>query len=358
MNLRSLFGSLGVIGGIVLLLIAVNLCFYTVSEQEQVIITQFGRPVGEPVREAGFHFRVPFVQAVNRLDRRILEWDGRAAEMPTRDKLYIVVDTFGRWRISNPLQFFTRLRDERSALSRLDDIIGSEVRNAVAKHDLIEMVRTTKDRKPLVDTLLTADDAKAAALLPIALGRTALEAEVVKQAAPKLKDFGIELIDVRFMRINYNARVSAKIHERMISERQQIASRFRSEGEGEAAKILGTKERELKRIESEAYREVQKVRGEADARASEIYAAAYGTNPQAADFYRFLRTMEAYQKTFNRDSTLILSTDSDFLRYLKSPTPPGPGEGMPGPRLEGMGPDGRRFRGDEPPRLMRQPTPR
>ena len=321
MKLRALFGSLWAIAAILLLVIVANLCFYTVSEQEQVILTQFGKPVGQPVRDAGFHSRLPFIQVVNRIDKRILEWDGRASEMPTRDKLYVVVDAFGRWRIGNPLQYFTRLRDERSAQSRLDDIIGSEVRNAVAKHDLIELVRTSKDRKPVVDTSLTADDPKAAVLLPIALGRTAIEAEVVGQAAPKLKDFGIELIDVRFMRLNYNARVSSKIHERMISERQQIASRFRSEGEGEGAKIAGNKERDLKRIESEAYREVQKIRGEADARATEIYARAYGGSPESAEFYRFLRTMETYQKTFNRDSTLILSTDSDLFRYLKRTQP-------------------------------------
>ena len=331
MNLRALFGSLSVVAVIILLIIAANLCFYNVSEQEQVILTQFGKPVGEPVRNAGFHTKLPFVQAVNRIDKRILEWDGRPSEMPTRDKLYIVVDTFGRWRISDPLQFFTRLRDERSAQSRLDDIIGSEVRNAVAKHDLIELVRTSKDRKPVVDALLTADDPKAAVLQTITLGRTALEAEVVKQAAPKLKDFGIEVIDVRFMRINYNANVSTKIHERMISERQQIASRFRSEGEGEAAKITGNKERDLKRIDSEAYREVQKIRGEADARATEIYASAYGGSPEAGEFYRFLRTMDTYQKTLNRDTTLILSTDSDLFRYLKRTQPTNVPAALPKP---------------------------
>jgi modulator of FtsH protease HflC len=216
----------------------------------------------------------------------------------------------------------------------------------VAKHDLIEIVRTTKDRKPVVDTLLTADDAQAATLPPITLGRAALEADVVRQAAPKLKDFGVELIDVRFMRINYNARVSSKIHERMISERQQIAARFRSEGEGEGAKILGNKERDLKRIESEAYREVQKIRGEADARATEIYAAAYGASPEAADFYRFLRTMDTYQKTLARDSTLIFTTESDLFRFLKHS---GPDPSLPEPR---------RFRPEEPPRLMRQPPAR
>jgi membrane protease subunit HflC len=326
MNLRPLLGSVSFVVLLIVLIVAANLCFYTVSEQEQVIITQFGKTVGEPVRGAGFHSKLPFVQAVNRIDKRVLEWDGRASEMPTRDKLYIVVDTFGRWRINDPLQFFTRLRDERSALSRLDDIIGSEVRNAVAKHDLIEMVRTSKDRKTVVDTTLTPEEAKSAGLLPITVGRTAIEAEVVKQAAPKLKDFGIELIDVRFMRINYNTRVSSKIHDRMISERQQIASRFRSEGEGEAAKILGNREQELKRLESEAYREVQKIKGEADARATEIYARAYGSSPEAGEFYRFLRTMETYQKTLRSDTTLILSTDSDLFRYLKHSVPTnGPG---------------------------------
>jgi len=317
MKTIAVLGSLSFIAVLLVLLVAAYLCTYVVSEREQVVITQFGKPIGEPVQDAGLHFVVPVIQSVNRIDKRILEWDGRASEMPTRDKLYIMVDTFGRWRISDSLQYFTRLRDERSALSRLDDIVGSEVRNAVAKHDLIEMVRTTKNRTPAVDPTLSPEGSPVGALPPIALGRAALEAEVVKLAAPKLKDFGIELIDVRFMRINYNPRVSSKIHERMISERQQIASRFRSEGEGEAAKITGNKEREMKRIESEAYREVQKIRGEADARATEIYARAYNSSPEAIDFYGFLRTMETYQKTLGSDVTLILSTDSDLFRYMK-----------------------------------------
>lgn len=322
MSLKRLFGSLTVIGLLVLAVIVASLCCYVVSEQEQVILTQFGRPVGEPISQAGLHFKLPLIQTVHRIDKRILEWDGRPSEMPTRDKLYIIVDTFGRWRISQPLQYFTRLRDERSALSRLDDIIGSEVRNAVAKHDLIEIVRTTKDRKPTVDPALLPEAGAGNVLLPISVGRTAIEAEVVKAAAGKLKDFGIELIDVRFKRINYNPRVSAKIHERMISERQQIAARFRSEGEGEAAKILGNRERDLRRIESEAYKEVQRIRGEADAKAAEIYARAYGSSPEAAEFYRFLRTLETYRRTLTNDTTLILSTDSDLFRYLKTAVRP------------------------------------
>ncbi len=321
MKLSSLLRSITAVVVLVVLIFLANICCYIVSEQEQIILTQFGKPIGGPTRDAGMHSKLPFIQTVNRIDKRILEWDGRASEMPTRDKLYVVVDTFGRWRISDPLQFFTRLRDERSALSRLDDIIGSEVRNAVAKHDLIEIVRTTKDRKPVADAQLNPDAGQSNVLLPIALGRTAIESEIVKLAAPKLRDFGIELIAVRFVRINYNTQVSSKIHERMVSERQQIASRFRSEGEGEAAKIIGTKERDLRRIESESYREVQKIRGEADARASEIFARAYGGSPAAAEFHGFLRTMDTYRKALSNDTTLILSTDSDLFRYLKHATP-------------------------------------
>lgn len=322
MPLTSLLRSVGIVIVIVLLIIAANLCFYNVSETEQVILTQFGKTVGQPVNEAGIKFKMPFIQTVNRIDKRILEWDGRASEMPTRDKLYIVVDAFGRWRINDPLQFFTRLRDERTALSRLDDIIGSEVRNAIAKNDLIEIVRTDKSRKPAADAAPADDAGQINRLLPITLGRTAIEKEIVEKSAPKLKDFGIELIDVRFMRVNYNPGVSAKIHERMMSERQQIASRFRSEGEGEAAKIIGSKERDLRQIESESYRQVQVIKGEADAKASEIYARAYGGSPEAAEFHQFLRTMEAYRKMFDKDTTLLLSTDSDLFRYLKQASIP------------------------------------
>lgn len=322
MPLTSLLRSVGIVVVIVLLIIAANLCFYNVSETEQVILTQFGKTVGQPVNEAGMKFKMPFIQTVNRIDKRILEWDGRASEMPTRDKLYIVVDAFGRWRINDPLQFFTRLRDERSALSRLDDIIGSEVRNAIAKHDLIEIVRTDKNRKASADAAPADDAGQINRLLPIALGRTAIEKEIVEKSAPKLKDFGIELIDVRFVRVNYNPGVSAKIHERMMSERQQIASRFRSEGEGEAAKITGSKERDLRQIESESYRQVQVIKGEADAKASEIYARAYGGSPEAAEFHQFLRTMEAYRKMLDKDTTLLLSTDSDLFRYLKQASIP------------------------------------
>ncbi len=319
MPLSNALRSFGVVAIFVIAFIGFQLCTYTVNEYEQAILTQFGKPVGQPVTTAGLHFKLPFIQTVHPIDKRILEWDGHASEMPTRDKLYIIVDTFGRWRIKDPLKYFITMRDEHSAQSRLDDILGSEVRNALAKHDLIEIVRTDKDRKPVLDETLAA--ATTGNPFPvIKLGRAALEHDVVKEASPKVEQFGVELLDIRFMRINYNQRVTTKIYERMISERQKIASRFRSEGEGEAAKILGNKERELRKIESEAYREVQKIRGEADAKAASIYAAAYNATPEAAAFYQFMRTMESYPAVLS-GSTLILSTDSELLRFLKTTTP-------------------------------------
>ena len=295
---------------------------YTVNEIEQVIITQFGKPVGDPVTAAGLKMKVPFIQEVNSIDKRILEWDGSPTDMPTKDKLYISVDLFARWRITDPLQYFLRLRDERSAQSRLDDILGSETRNAVAKHELIEIIRTTKDRVPLQDaTLADPNNAAVGTLVPIHKGRRQVEAEIFAAAAPKVRVFGIELLDIRFKRINYNASVQPKIYDRMISERRQIAERFRSEGNGEAARILGNRERDLNRIQSEAYRRVEEIRGEADARATAIYASAYNQSPAAVQFYEFTRTMEAYKSIIAENTTLILSTDSELFRFLQGMTP-------------------------------------
>jgi modulator of FtsH protease HflC len=256
---------------------------------------------------------------VNLIDKQILEWDAQRSEMPTRDKLYISVGMFARWRITKPLEYFRRLRDERSAQSRLDDILGSETRNAIAKHDLIEVIRTTKDRKPLVDETLspqTGGYGTIGVLQPIQKGRTAIEHEIRDAAKAKLAELGVELLDVRFKRINYNPSVVEKIYERMISERQQIASRFRSEGEGEAAKILGDRERDLSVIESEAYKSVQQVRGEADAKATAIYAAAYSQTAEARGLYAFVRTMDTYKKVLSENDTLVLSSRSDLYRFL------------------------------------------
>ena len=317
-----------VIGSVVALGVAIYILMgsiYTVNEVEQMIITQFGKPVGEPVTSAGLKMKIPFIQEVNPIDKRVLEWDGPPSDMPTKDKLYIQVDLFARWRITEPLQYFLRLRDERSAQSRLDDILGSETRNAVAKHELIEIIRTTKDRIPLRDALLT--DAEQAldmgALVPIQKGRKLVEQEIFAEAAKKVEVFGIELLDIRFKRINYNESVRPKIYDRMISERRQIAERFLSEGNGEAARIRGNRVRDLNKIQSEAYRQVEEIRGVADAKATEIYANAYNQSPESAEFYEFTRTMQSYRHIIAANTTLILSTDSDLFKFLKEMSPTG-----------------------------------
>ena len=315
--MKKVLGSIGILLLIVVAFVMMSMA-YTVPETEQVIITQFGKPVGEPVTTSGLHFKAPFIQEVTRIEKRILAWDGRPNEMPTKDKTYIVVDTFARWRIKDAKQYFLRLRDERSAKSRLDDILGSETRNAIAKHELIEVIRTTKDREPTLDATLIDAPGSIGVLYPIAKGRAKIEAAIFGKAATKLADFGIELLDVRFKRINYNESVRERIYERMISERQQIAERFRSEGAGEAAKILGKKERDLLKIESEAYKSVQQIRGEADAKATQIYAEAYNQNEDSVAFYEFIKTMESYQQMLGADSMLILTTDSDIFRFIKN----------------------------------------
>jgi modulator of FtsH protease HflC len=294
-----------------------------VSEVEQVIITQFGKPVGQPVTTAGLKLKLPFIQEVNPIDKRILEWDGNPSDMPTKDKLYISVDLFARWRIIDPLQYFLRLRDERSAQSRLDDILGSETRNAVAKHELIEIIRTTKDRVPLRDAMLTdpGQSQDVGSLVPIQKGRKLVEKEIFDAAAEKVHVFGIQLLDIRFKRINYNESVRPKIYDRMISERRQIAERFLSEGNGEAARIRGNRVRDLNKIQSEAYRQVEEIRGLADAKATEIYSGAYNQSREAVEFYEFTRTMQAYKAIIGKDTTVVLSTDSDLFKFLKGISP-------------------------------------
>jgi len=310
---------------------------YTVSEVEQAIITQFGKPVGSPVTTAGLKLKLPFIQDVNPIDKRVLEWDGSPSDMPTKDKLYISVDLFARWRITDPLQYFLRLRDERSAQSRLDDILGSETRNAVAKHELIEIIRTTRDRVPLRDSLLTDEERRQdiGSLVPITKGRALVEREIFSAAAEKVRVFGIELLDIRFKRINYNESVRPKIYDRMISERRQIAERFLSEGNGEAARIRGNRLRDLNKIQSEAYRQVEEIRGLADAKATEIYSAAYNQSPEAVGFYEFTRTMQAYRLMIAEGTTLVLSTESDLFKFLKG-MDPDVGAGLPrnGPAID------------------------
>jgi membrane protease subunit HflC len=323
-------------GGVLVLVLAavfvgvlvISLSVYTVDQTEQVIITQFGQPVGEPITEPGLHFKLPFVQTVNTLDKRFLEWDGAPVAIPTRDKTYIHVDTFARWRIDDPKTYFVRLHDERSAQSRLEDILGSETRNSIAKHDLIEIVRTDKNREPLKDESLKGGATGVIGVLPkIQFGRQKIEDEIKTAAVQKLAGFGITVLDFRIKRVNYNPDVLDRIYQRMISERLQIAQRFRSEGEGESARIAGQRERDLNEIQSNAYRQVQQIRGESDAKASEIYAKAYTQDPQAAEFYTFLKTLDTYRKIFTKDSTIVLSTDSELFQLLKRVAPkasPGP----------------------------------
>jgi membrane protease subunit HflC len=293
--------------------------FYTISMTEQVIITQFGKVRGSTINEPGLHFKTPFLDTVNRFDKRILEWDGRPSPMTTRDKQYLEVDTFARWRITDPLQFLIRMRDERSAQSRLDDIIGSNTMSTVANHDLIELIRTDKDRK--VNPAALPAGTEAAPLISIREGRIAIEELILKQAQPVVKEFGIEILDVRFKRLNYSPGVLEKIYDRMISEREQIAARFRSEGEGEAARISGTRALELNKITSEAYRKIQEIRGASEAKASAIYSEAFASSPKAAEFYAFQKTLETYSKTAGPDTTVVFSTGSDLFRLMKTVTP-------------------------------------
>ena len=296
---------------------------YTVDQTEQVFITQFGKPVGKTINsdpannQAGLHWKVPFIQQVNRIEKRVLEWDGPAAEMTTRDKLYVSIDNFARWRIFDPQLYYTKLRDERGALSRLTDIIGAETLSVIASHDLIEVIRSDKSRKPARDEALAAANSNLGVLAPIQFGRGALDAQILAAAQPIVRTWGIELLDVRFKRINYKAGVIDKIYARMASERNQIADRFRSEGAGEAAKIIGRKERDLLSIQSEAYRKEQEIKGKADAQATAIYSQAYNSSPSAADFYQFYKTLETYRKTLDKDTTTIFTSNSDLFRLFK-----------------------------------------
>lgn len=303
---------------VILLLLAavvlINSTAFLVYEWDQVIITQFGEPVGDPINTPGLKFKLPFIQKIHRFDKRFLEWDGVVEELPTKDKVFIEVDTYARWRISDPLLFFQRLRNELGAQSRLDDILDGEARKAIAKHNLIEVIRST-NRQPVVDeTVLDL----AGELGEIRYGRERIREEVLAAGQSRTSDLGIEVLDVQFKRINYGPQVLQDVHARMISERQRIADRFRSEGQGERAKILGDMERELKRIRSEAYRQAEEIRGRADAEATEVYASAYDQSADSRSFFEFLKTMETFESTVDPDTWLLLSTDGDFYRYLKS----------------------------------------
>jgi len=303
-----------IIVAVLVALILIGNSFYTVREYEQVIITQFGKPVGDPVTTPGLKMKIPFIQKNLRFEKRFLEWDGDPNQLPTKDKRFIWVNTYARWRISDPLLFLQRLRDERGAQTRLDDILDGETRNAIANYDVVEIVRST-NREPIPDDLLSGDETN---LEQIQNGRGTIRDEILRNAQSRTSDLGIEILDIQFKRINYVDEVQRKVYERMISERRRIADRFRSEGEGEASRIRGEKDRELLRIQSEAFRTAQGIKGKADAEATAIYAGAYDRNAQSRSFFEFLKSMEAYEIAVDKESTLILSTEGDFYRYLKS----------------------------------------
>ncbi|MEP7078488.1 MAG: protease modulator HflC [Chthoniobacterales bacterium] len=290
---------------------------FVVHQYETVIVTRFGKAI-RTEKTAGLKVKIPFIDRINRFDNRILAWDGPPTECPTKDKLYLIVDCFARWRISDPLLYYNRLNDERSALSRLDDILGSETRTAVATHDLVEIIRVTKGRQPERDPELEKSGTILPSSIPdIELGRGAIEKQITERTRQKIADFGIELLDERFKRSKYNPAVAAKIIERMSSERHQIASKFRSEGRGEAANISGQKESEVASITSSANRDALKIEGEADAEAARIYTGAY-SSPDAQDLYLFLRSLEVAKTSFEHDTTAVISTNSDLGRILKT----------------------------------------
>jgi len=306
-----------IIGGAVGLvaIITVYSTLYTVSETEQVIITQFGEPMGRAITNPGLHVKIPFTQEVNVFEKRWLEWDGNANQVPTRDKKYIWVDTYARWRIADPLLFFQRLHDERGAHSRLDDIIDGETRNVIANHNLIEVVRTSNrafEQAEEIEDVMEAEEMR-----KVELGRDKITRLILERASKVVPDYGIELVDLQVQRVNYIETVQAKVFDRMISERKRIADRHRSEGQGKSAEIRGKKERELKVIESEAYRKTAAIMGRGDAEAASLYAAAYN---QDKELYKFVRTMETYRTAIDKDTWLVLSTNADIFRYMQSPS--------------------------------------
>ncbi|MCK4389708.1 MAG: protease modulator HflC [Desulfobacterales bacterium] len=306
---------------IVPVIVALLLAFggvYTVDETQQVILTQFGRAVGEPKKDPGLYFKIPFIQNVNYFPRNLQEWDGDPGQIPTLDKTFIWVDTFARWKIVDPLKFFQTVNNVTGALGRLDDIIDPAVRNFITSYPLLETVRRTNRELDTFEPGMEREDIGERRQLGIVkVGREKISKGIMDQAQPKLAKFGIELVDVKIKRLNYVEEVQRSVFGRMIAERKQIAEKFRSEGKGEARKIEGEKEREMKRITSEAYKTAQVIKGKADATATKIYAEAYGLDP---DFYSFVNTLDMYRETLDKESSLILSTDSEFFKYLKGYT--------------------------------------
>jgi len=296
---------------IVIGLIVLTNSIYVVDMTEQVVVTQFGKPIGDPIIAPGLHMKVPFIQRANYFEKRVMEWDGNPSQIPTKDKKYIRVDTFARWRIVDALTFMQSVSNELGAQARLDDIIDAAMRDNVTNEILLEVVRNTDRELPVSDL----DVQRAVVEDSVLVGRTTITERVFTQASEQMPRYGIELVDVQIKRINYVEEVRQNVYERMISERKRIAEQYRSEGQGQSAEIRGQKEKELDRIHSEAYEIAEEIRGQADGEATEIYAAAYGRDP---DFYQFMRTLESYSETIDEESSLILTTDSEYFRLLQS----------------------------------------
>jgi membrane protease subunit HflC len=303
-----------IVAAVVFLIVLFQSAF-VVQEYEQVVITQFGKPVGDAIVTPGMKFKVPFIQTANFFDKRYLEWDGDANQVPTKEKKYIFVDSYARWQITDPLQFYKRLNNERGAQSRLDDILDGETRDNVANHKLEEAVRTS-NREP--EETGKISELIEDSLVEITVGREKIQNMIQESANDRTQELGIEVLDFRFKRINYIEEVRKQVYERMKSERFRIADKFRSEGQGEASRINGEKERELKTIQSEAYREAEEIKGRADAEAASIYANGYDKNARSRELYSFLKSIETFEKTFDNQTSIILSTDSDLYKYLKS----------------------------------------
>lgn len=310
MKAKWIIIALVVVIGIVL----VSSSAFIVNETEQVVITQFGKPVGNAITEPGLYFKVPFTQTVNSFEKRYMEWDGDPNQVPTKDKKFIFVDTYARWHISDPLQFFKRMTNERVAQSRLDDILDGETRNYIASNNIEEAVRTS-NRSPIQPD--TSQGFTKDSLAKIFVGREDIQNQILAAANLETAELGIEILDFRFKRINYVEEVQTQVFERMKSERFRIAEQFRSEGQGEASRINGEKERDLKKIQSEAFRQSEEIKGKADAEAAKIYAESYNKTFQARDLYDFMKSMETFEKTLNSKTSVILSTDSDLYQYLK-----------------------------------------
>jgi membrane protease subunit HflC len=295
-------------------LIVLSSALYTVDQTQQSIITQFGRPIGKPITEPGLHLKTPFIQKVNYFDKRLLDWDGSPTQIPTKDKKYIWIDTTARWKIVDPLKFLQTMENERTALGRLDDIIDSSTRNQVTSHLLYELVRNSNREFAQVELGIQA----AEEMGEVEYGREVITRAILKEASQVVPQYGMELVDVRIKRVNYVEDVQRKVYDRMISERKRVAEQYRSEGQGKKAEIEGMREKELKKITSQAYRQAQEIMGKADAEATKIYAQAYNKDPE---FYSFLRTLEAYKDTLDKQTHLFLTSDSDFYKYLKSLSP-------------------------------------